>query len=427
MIMKIVKLMAENFKRLVAVEITPNGNAVLLTGKNGAGKSSVLDAPMAALCGKKYCPPKPIRDGEKHAEIVVDMGEYKVTRTFTQNGGGSLKVENADGLVMPSPQAFLDRIVGQIAFDPMSFSKLEPRRQREVLMELLGLDFSDIDEQLQEIKAKRSEVKRAKETTQHEIDRAPLTPNLPEKEISVKELTEKLTEAIKHNSTVEKNIETHKELQENCCELESFAEDIEARIKELTERLESSRAELKETKAEIERIESERQDSIQIEPIQTEINGVEEKNRLIRQNILRKQLQATAEKMGKQFSSLGQTMKNTEAEKAERLAKAKMPVKGLSINEDCVTFDGIPFEQVNAAKRLEVGVAIAMALNPELKVMRMDGNGLDKDSLKTICNMAKAKDYQAWIEQTSDDDKVGIFIEAGEIKNKEQCHDKKRK
>lgn len=35
--MKIVKLQAENIKRLVAVEISPAGNVVEITGKNGQG------------------------------------------------------------------------------------------------------------------------------------------------------------------------------------------------------------------------------------------------------------------------------------------------------------------------------------------------------------------------------------------------------
>jgi recombinational DNA repair ATPase RecF len=42
--MKITKLIAENVKKLSVVEITPDGNLVQITGKNGQGKSSVLDA-----------------------------------------------------------------------------------------------------------------------------------------------------------------------------------------------------------------------------------------------------------------------------------------------------------------------------------------------------------------------------------------------
>lgn len=42
--MKIIRLDAANVKRLKAVEITPDGTLQVVTGANGAGKSSVLDA-----------------------------------------------------------------------------------------------------------------------------------------------------------------------------------------------------------------------------------------------------------------------------------------------------------------------------------------------------------------------------------------------
>ena len=39
--MKIIQLEARNVKRLKAVEIRPDGNVIVIGGKNGAGKSSV--------------------------------------------------------------------------------------------------------------------------------------------------------------------------------------------------------------------------------------------------------------------------------------------------------------------------------------------------------------------------------------------------
>lgn len=49
--MKIIRLDAANVKRLKAVEITPDGTLQVVTGANGAGKSSVLDAIWLALGG----------------------------------------------------------------------------------------------------------------------------------------------------------------------------------------------------------------------------------------------------------------------------------------------------------------------------------------------------------------------------------------
>lgn len=85
--MRILKLSAENYKRLVAVAITPDGHIVDINGKNGAGKSSTLDAIYAALAGKSALPSKPIRKGETKAKITLTLGEGNaaqliVTRTF---------------------------------------------------------------------------------------------------------------------------------------------------------------------------------------------------------------------------------------------------------------------------------------------------------------------------------------------------------
>ena len=71
--MRIVQFHAENFKRLGLVEITPEGNLVTIGGKNGQGKSSVLDAIFVALKGRAVAPPKPIRAGE-------EMKSWKATR-----------------------------------------------------------------------------------------------------------------------------------------------------------------------------------------------------------------------------------------------------------------------------------------------------------------------------------------------------------
>ena len=49
--MKILRLSASNVMRLRAVEIEPAGTVQIVAGKNGAGKSSVLNALWLALGG----------------------------------------------------------------------------------------------------------------------------------------------------------------------------------------------------------------------------------------------------------------------------------------------------------------------------------------------------------------------------------------
>jgi len=75
--MRVISLRAENFKRLQAVEIHPDGAVIEVRGRNGQGKSSLLDSICAALGGADVAPKKPIREGADRAEIVVDADKAR--------------------------------------------------------------------------------------------------------------------------------------------------------------------------------------------------------------------------------------------------------------------------------------------------------------------------------------------------------------
>jgi hypothetical protein len=98
------------------------------------------------------------------------------------------------------------------------------------------------------------------------------------------------------------------------------------------------------------------------------------------------------------------------------MAGKTMPIEGLSFADDTVLYNGIPFGQCSSAEKLRVSLSMAMALNPELKVIRiMDGSLLDEDNLAIIREMAEAQDYQVWIECVASRPGMGIFIEDGEV------------
>jgi len=419
---KIVKLSAENFKKLVAVEITPDGNTILLTGKNGAGKSSVLDAIFAAFCGKKGVPDKPIRDGQESAEIVVETENFTIKRTFTTAGGGSLTVTNSDGYKAASPQALLDKIVGEIAFDPMKFiHDYDTRKQRQVLMELVGFDFTDLEQQIAAVKQERSQITRDKDKSQHDAD-AIDSADVPEKEVGLKYLTDKLQTAMNLNAEQDRIMSEINSLNRDITAGAYGCEQAEVQIERLEKELQAAKdaqtAALRrndERLAQKAKLAESLEPKIDIAAIQAEIDGVESTNTLIRLNKQKAQHLTYVALCRNKFAELGKKMKALEDQKAQRLAEVKMPIAGLSIDESGVTYEGIPLAQVNSAKQLEIGVAVSMALNPKLKVIRMCGNNLDSASLKIINKLVKDKDYQAWIEKVDETGKVGIFIEDGTV------------
>ena len=90
-------------------------------------------------------------------------------------------------------------------------------------------------------------------------------------------------------------------------------------------------------------------------------------------------------------------------------------MEGLSVDDEGVLFNGIPFGQASAAERLKVSVAMAMSANPELRVICIrDASLLDSDSKTMLVEMAKQHDYQIWYEVVGDGGPAGIIIEDGE-------------
>jgi ABC-type histidine transport system ATPase subunit len=110
-------------------------------------------------------------------------------------------------------------------------------------------------------------------------------------------------------------------------------------------------------------------------------------------------------------------MEALQNKKTDALTEATFPVDGLGFDENGVTFDGKPFTQASGAEQLRVSLAMAMALNPQLKVIHIkNGSLLDSENMQIIEDMAKDKDYQVWIEVVDESGKVGIYIEDGEVK-----------
>jgi hypothetical protein len=130
----------------------------------------------------------------------------------------------------------------------------------------------------------------------------------------------------------------------------------------------------------------------------------------------RRDVEREAVALERQAQGITELMDERTKFKMDAISKAQMPVEGLGFGEGLVTYRAIPFEQCSSAEQLRVSLSIAMAANPKLRVIRIqDGSLLDEDSLAAIATMAKAGDYQVWIERVDTSGKIGIVIEDGSI------------
>lgn len=414
--MKILKLTANNFKKLSVVEITPDGNVVLITGKNEAGKSSVMDSLEAALRGGRCLPKDPIKTGEHRAKIEAELGEtipeYKVTRKFL-GANSTLKVETVgeNKSEIRSPQAFLDKIVGDISFDPLAFMKQTPAEQRNKIMEFLGLNLDEFDNKIASLKQVRSDTRKEKEKKLHEADSIVFTPGLPAEEQGCEPLLAELQTIRKQN---EYNQKRTTEDALNRQKLQTVSRDIVAVrkvIEDWTKRLDA----LDNTEREIHLLLKIIPPPLDTAEIERKIATLNDTNEAIRRNNRKKSAMVDFEIHTEAYRELGDTIKITETRKAQKMAEAVMPIEGLSIRSDGLAYGNLPLEQVNDAKKLEICVAIAMAMNSELRVLRISGNDLDKGNLAVIGKLVTDKDYQVWVEKVTDENTMGFYLEDGSI------------
>ncbi len=428
--MKIVSLAAENYKRLRAIEITPSGDVVTIGGRNGAGKSSILDAIWVGLVGKTVAPPKPIRDGEEQAHIRLDLGELIITRTFTDKGGkvtDTVKVQSAEGLTYSSPQSVLDALLGHIGFDPFAFVQMRPDDQAATLRDIVPLSI-DLDEYAEADKLdydRRRDINRDVVAVKAQVEAIVLPATLPEA-IDRDALMATLANAADHNTAIERERMDREQRQQTIDSRKAKVGELTALIGRLSDQIATTRSEIDMLAAGT----GERENELAalpalVEPIDTEalrqkISEAESVSAIRARAQQKRDLIARYNTLKGDSEALTNAMETREAERKAALAKAKMPVSGLGIEAtdkgQRVTFNGVPFEQASTAEQLRISTAIAMAANPTLRVLRIkDGSLLDDDSMALLAEMAKADDFQLFVEVVSRADSVGIIIEDGAI------------
>lgn len=400
--MRIIHFYSENFKRLKVVEFNPDKNVVVIAGKNGQGKSSILDAIWATFkhAASKKKIPEPIRHGEDHAKTVITLDGYTVTRTF-KDDKSTLRIETDDGAIVKSPQALLDRIVGDLSFDPLEFANAKDADRREMLRHVFGLDLAEFDANDHQLREDRKDRNRELKMLDGRLRAIkPPTGGEPTSEASVSDLIGQL-------STL--NL-AHGKFQS----LRLEEEDINKRIRELEDRREALFRQRSTLADEVGR---ESDLSTKISALKVEVDNIETRNARAREIAEYMRLRELHDTSKADVERLNGAIELNKIERDEAIEAANIPIAGLSIQEDGIFIGGVPFDQISQAEKIRVSLSIAMSANPELRVIRIvDGSLLDSDNMGLIKQMAEEYDMQVWIEKVDESGQIGIVIEDGEVK-----------
>lgn len=422
--MKIIKLSSRNVKRLSAVEITPEGALVVIGGKNGAGKSSVLDSIMYALAGGDSLPKMPVRRGEEKAKVRLDLGDFVVSRSFTAAGGTSLAITGRDGIKYSSPQALLDGLTGKLTFDPLEFSRQRPAVQADTLRALVGLDLKAMDEREGRLVDERKAANRALQSAEAALR------ILPEPEEgqsrtpqSVQAVLNEMQEATKKNQA---NAKLRQDIQQSernilhfCNQIDDLTLEIE-RLKKKVSGLEADKGSEEKRLQTFMGLAITQGKDIDLTPIQARSQTIEADNAHVARAQRYDEAVKAVEEARKAPERLEAELERVRSARSKAIRAAKFPIEGLSLDATGVSMNGIPFDQCSSAEQLKVSVAIGLALNPKLKVLLIrDGSLLDESNLALVAEMAAKAEAQVWVERVEETGTVSVIIEDGHVKGVE--------
>jgi len=439
----LIRVSAENVKNVKVVDFMPNRYITKISGANGAGKTSALDAVFNALAPRKTLSPTLIRQGQKKGFIRVETNTHIVTRKLDEKGG-SLQIEaKATNTLLKAPDDWLEGIAGELGFDPLKFMRLKPEDQFDVLKGLVPMD-EDIDQleirnenDAETITKRKAEAKRLEAAR----DQIFIDKSLPVEPVNIQQLIEHSREIQRANADIQQK---HRERENHRREWEQMkrsAEDRADRLLKLRAELERMETAMRQDLDRIDQMEKveagweplpEPQSSTAIEQ---QINEASSNNARITTNNANKaqheRFEGEVNQIKDELTKLEETVRDRKLTIARTLAKAKFPIPGLSFEtieegsggrerknpKKIVTYRGIPLTDASSAEQIRISTAIGMAGKPELRFLVIrEGSLLDDNGLSILEQMAHENGWQILMEVVDTSGKVGIYMEDGEVK-----------
>ena len=133
--MRISKLKVENLYGIEQLEL--DGKSVELSGSNGMGKSSVLDAIRLALTNnsKRKCI---VKNGKNEGRIFVQFDDgTTIDRKKRTDKSDYKSIKDEKGNDINSPENFLKEIFTPLQLEPVEFLSMSEREQNRLLLNLI--------------------------------------------------------------------------------------------------------------------------------------------------------------------------------------------------------------------------------------------------------------------------------------------------
>ena len=402
--MKINRLEIENVKRVKAVRLSPSAKGLtIIGGKNGQGKTSVLDAIAWALGGKKFEPTQAHREGSMtDPKLHVELSNGLIVERGGKNG--TLKVLDPNGA--KGGQKLLDAFIDELALDLPKFMEASDTEKGKILLQIIGVGdkLAEMDREEATLYNRRTEIGRIAEQKKKFAAEMTYYPDVPKEPVSASELIRQQQEILKKNAENQRLRDNELALQ---IELDAAMKELKAvqsRCDKLAAQFEIAQRDAKDLHDE------------STEELEKNIADVDALNVKIRANLDREKAELDAETYSKQYDSLTQEIESVRDSRKALLDSAELPLPELSVKEGKLLYKGQHWDGMSGAERLRVATAIVRKLKPECGFVLMDKlEQMDQDTLAEFGAWLEAEGLQVIATRVSTGDECSIIIEDGYV------------
>jgi hypothetical protein len=411
--MNLLSLKVRNFLRIEAAEITPDGAVVEISGANEAGKSSLLRAFVCALSGKDSIPADPVRHGADEALIELDLDELRIKLVIRPDRSTVLTVTNAEGFKATSPQKLLDGLYSKL-IDPLAFARLTPKQQRDTVAEMAGLSamLDELARADAEDRDARRDVNRDLKAAHARLDAMPEVAAVEPVDVSA--TLAEIRDAREENRVAEALAARLAQLQSQAADAREVAERKRAQAHALLVEAEQcdGQASVLDASASLIMVPA----AIDLTPLERRLEDAETINAQHRAYADREFLAKTVADYAAESQAYTDALTAREAERKAVIEAADLPIPGLGFGDDCLTYDGVRFDQASTAVTTRVCTAIAMAMSAKIRVLLVkDWSLLDQKNRQIVTEMAQERGFLVIAEVVDESGEVGVFIEDGRV------------
>lgn len=402
---KINELLIENVKRVKAVQFEPSADGLtIIGGRNGQGKTSVLDAIAWALGGNNYKPSIPERDGALvPPNLHIELSNGLIVERKGKNS--TLKVTDPNG--NKSGQQLLNEFVSTLALDLPKFINGSDKDKADSLLKILGIGdvLAHLDTKENQLYAQRTEVGRIADRKKKAADEMPMYPNVPKEPVSATELIKQQQEILARNGENEQK-------RQNAARYERMLAEAQIAFDEAKAALQKAEQDCLTARKSAEDLHDE--STAELEKNLAEIEAL---NIKIRANSTKEAAEVEANNLQQEYDGLTEQIESVREERNKLLDSAELPLPGLSVKDGKLIYNNMPWDGMSGSDQLKVATAIVRKLNPQCGFVLMDKlEQMDLETLQEFGAWLKQEGLQVIATRVSTGDECSIIIEDGMVK-----------